>query len=171
MRREWALLALLVGAVGGAIAGYEIANSGLHPTTEASTEVIRAAQRSSYWGTTPEWIDWSGEAARMRVVRDHSYAKCFRDRSIIKRCAQEQDDAIRASVLVPVLLYNQRLSNRKKLSWHEAWIADHPEIERDVRAYCWRLYQDNGERDARILAACLGNLVGGGYPVIEWPVS
>jgi len=61
------------------------------------------------------------------------------------------------------------MPNKASLDSGERWLADHPEVVKQVKDYCWTLYNEYGSRDARLLAICLGNLPGGS-PIWKLPV-
>jgi hypothetical protein len=136
------------------------------PIPPPSAEAVAAAQRSSSWGLNPTWIDLSGEEALFRQVRARAFASCFRDGSISRTCAEEQDAAVQSVVLtLEVVEAQRRMPDRGALGVKERWVADHPEIVSQARSYCWALYNSHGGMDARLLAVCLGNLIEGSIVV------
>jgi len=134
-------------------------------------EIVRKAQRFSFWGENPKWLDWAGEEAFIQRLRDSGFAYCYRDGAIEPSCASEQDEAVHAVVLLLMASEAQReMDEKSRLTFEQRWVAEHPEIVRQVRFHCLKLYQDHGGEDARILSACLGNLPAFS-PLIPLPVD
>jgi hypothetical protein len=150
---------LLAAVASGLAAGFLLFSP--QPKPVAGPELIASAQRSSYWGGSPAWIDYTGDERLFRQVRDRAFAYCHRDGAIPRSCADAQDGAVQAIVLTLVTVEAQRrMPDKSRLSERERWIADHPEVVARARNYCWALYDAHGGMDARLLSACLGNLVG-----------
>lgn len=131
------------------------------PTNVSATpEIIRNAQRSAYWGLNPRWIDWSGEEARFRQIRDRAFAFCFRDGAITRSCAEEQDGSVQLAIQTLMTVEMQRrMSDKTALSEKARWIATSPDVVARARSYCWALYNAHGGMDARLLSTCLSNLI------------
>jgi hypothetical protein len=64
----------------------------------------------------------------------------------------------------------RRMPDKSMLSDRQRWIAENPEVVATARNYCWALYDDHGGMDARLLSACLGNLIETSV-VVPLPVS
>ena len=131
--------------------------------------IIREAQSRSYWGSDPRWIDWTGEEGLFRQMRDAGYEFCLRSETLEATCAEQQDEAVHAAVLILMADSDQRaMEDKTSLSFKERWVAEHPEVSDRIRSYCWGLYNDHGARDARLISSCLGNLPAFS-PLIELP--
>jgi hypothetical protein len=173
MRSLWALGACLGLAAAGFVAGRMWPASLATPVAApgASAEIVAAAQRSSYWGLNPVWINFIGDEALFRRVRARAFAFCFRGQAIDPGCANDQDEAVHAVVLALLVAdAQQHMTNKDRLGRKERWVANHPEIVSHTRSYCWRLYAAHGGMDARLLAVCLGNLTDFS-PLESLPVS
>lgn len=150
--------ALIVVGASGIAAGRLIPPKSTR--VSATPEIIRDAQSASYWGLNPRWIDWSGEEARFRQIRDRAFAFCFRDGAITRSCAEEQDGSVQLSIQVLMTVELQRrMSDKTALSEKARWIAANPDVVARARSHCWALYNAHGGMDARLLSTCLSNLI------------
>jgi len=136
----------------------------------AIKRMVEEAQLRSSDGAKPVWLKWTAKPELFSQARDRGYVYCLANGRIDEACAAKQDEAISSSVLAIHLSSGQaRMQDVGTLSLKERWVAMNPEIAPRVTNECWKLYNEHGGADARILSVCLGNLTDYS-PLIPVPV-
>ncbi|NML04421.1 hypothetical protein [Sphingomonas sp. G-3-2-10] len=167
----WRQTTLLLAILAIPVVAFLITKPSFRASEVDPLPIVREAQRKSFWGSTPKWIDWTDEKRIFREVRDAGYLYCYRFGKIDEACSSDQDEAVHTAVLLLMVDREQRgAKNKSGFSREQLWVAEHPHITRDIRAYCWKLYRDHGGKDARLIASCLANLPAFS-PMVDLPVD
>lgn len=150
-------LLLTLGILVGFALGVLIARP--HPAPSPSAEEIFQAQQIGNRLLPPIWPGMFRDQAWLNALRRRGYIYCYRYRTIDRDCAREQDEAVQnVFFALTVSKAQQKMVDQSRLSPRELEVARNPELRSKVIRYCSRLYANHGNQDARILAACLGNL-------------
>lgn len=139
--------------------------------SSAERSAIEKAEANSFWGAKPTWLALTSQSDLFRRARDRAYSYCLRGGVVEKKCASEQDEAVRASVMALNIAAAQAgMKDKESLGRKERYVANNPDVARAVVDTCWALYKEHGASDARLLSVCLGNLTDYS-PLATLPVS
>jgi hypothetical protein len=138
-------------------AGYLVAKPRSAP--DPSAQEIAQAQEAANRLLPPAWMRMFREKPWLQTLRQRGYQYCYRNGSINEDCARKQDEAVQAVFFaIDISNAQQGMTDQSRLSLREREVASHPQLRHDIIQHCFRLYSEHGMNDARLLAACLGNL-------------
>jgi hypothetical protein len=138
-------------------AGYLVTKPRSAP--DPSAQEISQAQETANRLLPPVWIRMFRDKPWLTTLRQRGYQYCYRNGSIDGGCAHEQDEALQAVFFaIDISNAQQGMTDRSRLSLREREVASHPQLRHHIVQHCFRLYSEHGMNDARLLAACLGNL-------------
>jgi hypothetical protein len=121
-------------------------------------EILQAQEATNKY-LPPIWREKFRDDPKLKQLRDQGYAYCLSGNSIVLTCARKQDEAIQnVFFAISISEAQQKMTDQSSLSLREREVARNPQLKAEVLAYCSNLYSDHGNQDARLLAACLGNL-------------
>lgn len=130
-----------------------------HSAPSPSAQEISQAQQVGNRFLPPMWPDMFRDQAWLNGLRRRGYIYCFRNRTIDADCTRAQEEAVQnVFFALTVSKAQQKMVDQSGLSSRELEVAQNPKLRSTVIRYCSNLYADHGNQDARVLAACLGNL-------------
>jgi hypothetical protein len=151
------ILTVTLTAAIGFVAGYLIAKP--RPASNPSTLEISRAQKAEDKILPPIWARMFRDDPWLNGLRERGYRYCYRSGSVDPACARKQDEAVQAAFFaIDISKAQQKMTDQSRLSLREREVARDPQLRANVIRYCSSLYAAHGNKDARILATCLGNL-------------
>jgi hypothetical protein len=104
---------------------------GCHSVHRSTPEqsAIQKAKANSFWGANPGWLTLTSQSDLFRRVRDRAYGYCLRGTVVEKKCALQQDEAVRSSVMALYIAAAQAgLKNKDSLGRKERHVATNPHV-------------------------------------------